>query len=113
MPFDGSKNEARARGYQLVHELRNLPDTHDWDFSEYGGKTKCGSVGCAIGYARWRWPKLMSEMDQDYRLCEVVGISKEHHDIFFMPDIYNCDQLLEVTPEMVADKLEEVLDATR
>lgn len=117
MPFDGKEEKvlARQRGYQLADALRNLPKSHIWEFWHLGGKTVCGSVGCAIGLAETMWPETLPEV--------TIGVSGSEFDHFFgLPEgsygsVFGVDLALkhqipmaEVTPEMVADALEEKLN---
>lgn len=44
---------------QVSAQLRNLPPTHEWDFTWVGGpkETDCSSAGCAVGLMRALWPE--------------------------------------------------------
>lgn len=115
MPLDKEKQKARDRGFQLAHALRNLPETHEWDFSFSGGKTKCGSIGCAIGLAYVIWPEFRETRGNSELEAKFFGLEERPYiDVVFgYGDWFQKnDSILDmsdVTPEMVADELERVL----
>ncbi len=107
MPFDGTKNEAKINRAILVDALRH--DTEwEWNF--------CHSAGCAIGMGR-------AIFGNTEPLHDILGLTDvEYYDIFgFISSSDNIIRTLptqwcdfygmprtEVTPSMVADKLEAV-----
>lgn len=124
MPFDGKEIEfkpdseltPRERGLQLARELRNLPASHEWDYTWPGGPRdalvpSCGSVGCAIGYARWRWPTVEDGNEDGFlRWYRFFGLSnKQGDDIFINAERQHGCLFDQVTPAMVAEALEAAL----
>ncbi len=104
MPFDGkigfdddaTPSQRRAR---LIAELRGeMPDWH-WDFSI--ARNGCGTAGCAMGYAMrlWAIPSI-KQLHRYLGLTDLQGIA------CFTHFGYGYYKLTEITPAMVADKLE-------
>lgn len=124
MPLDNTnyqqdeKQKARDRGYQLVYALRHLPETHRWNFMYVFHQEECGTAGCAIGLAHTLWPEFEMAKINDERTHifwskseEILGVSESAaYDMFSTSRAYECHLMTEVTPEMVADKLEEYLN---
>ena len=50
-----------------------------WDFSVPMMQTECGTVGCALGEARLRWP------DHKGRYADLFGINQYHTVHLFFP----------------------------
>lgn len=70
---------------QLSSLLRNLPPSHDWDFSITGGPNDhdCGSYGCALGLMEAVWPTQVKEFA--WRIGEVFKLPRgDLHPIFGM-----------------------------
>lgn len=126
----------RGKIQMLITELRKerWPDMH-WDFKhyllnrathgdivdprEFGG---CGSVGCAMGLADLRWsprtvdtPEVYTEEASNKLIRAVDMVSDDmtgntSNDVFFGGYHYSVPHR-DVTPVMVADALQRVLDA--
>lgn len=99
----------------LIAALRApMPKHFNWDFNTIYDEKPCGSVGCAIGLA-----KTIGLIDGASRaeLSTALGLSLFTSKAIFVPHCYPDgtaegygDTLYEeVTPFMVADKLEQLI----
>lgn len=86
--------------------LRHLPADHQWDFQIVGGKTECGSAGCALGLANVVWPEYAGAKTMFPDVPEVVRHTFFHPHQYLLADRF-------VTPTMVADRIDAYLDETR
>ena len=117
MPLDGL-NVGIAQ--ELIWELRNLPDSHDWNFrfayfNDDGKLPECGTAGCALGYMRWRWPEKFEDVMYCNDYARVLGFPSVSGTRIFAHngEVWNYDEktpVADVTPEMVADALEAELN---
>jgi len=119
MPFDDNtilsyrEETPLDRRRQLIAALRNLPKEFEWNFAVNRKKAECGSQGCALGLASILWPDRVDAKSP--RLREVgsqIGLSlvATYHIMGFEGRFARYDRY-KVTAAMVADALEETLDA--
>lgn len=88
--------------------LRHLPANHIWDFRAVGGKTPCGSAGCAIGLADAVWG-MNTFRAVYYRLAPESVLDKLFIDALGGYGVPHSA----VTPTMVADRIDSYLAETR
>lgn len=100
----------------LITALRApMPKHFNWDFNTIYDEKPCGSVGCAIGLA-----KTIGLIDSASRaeLSTALGLSLLASKAIFVPhcyadgtaESYGNTLYEEVTPFMVANKLQQLLD---
>ncbi len=102
--------DGRGKLRMVAEALRSVPETHEWDFSDPGGRRGCGSVGCAAGLSEWLWgepPQQMEMMDVLEEAAETIR--PDGNRIFYSSLLYKKPSRHFVTPLMVADKIDELL----
>lgn len=102
-----------ANRKRLIEALRaEMPAGFKWDFATNLRHTTCGSVGCAIGLA-----KILGMIENPYigSMAYALGIDRFDAKWTFAPNDDGIDILPgygvpweQVTPQMVADKLEAI-----
>lgn len=120
MPFDGTTIDPKiAARLKLIEALRaEMPSGFIWDFANWYYSSTCGTAGCACGLAVVAGivPRLYLGKD-DVLPSTVVGRAIGLHartaaGIFVPEDperTYGVKTMRDVTPTMVADKLEATL----
>ena len=85
-----------------------MPKGFEWDFSTIESKldTGCGTVGCALGLAMHIWPESRDEIYNEGE--EFFGMSAEDFDDIFYNALTYGKHFINVTPDMVAEKLESL-----
>lgn len=89
--------------------LRHLPETHKWDFAMIGGQRSCGSAGCALGLAQVIWPEEYKKSGSAWAILPARLTTQAH---LFSQLAYGVSPQ-EVTPTMVADRIDKYLAETR
>ncbi len=107
MPFDSAPSVSLNRSL-LLNALRSPLINYEWDFETVHRKTKCGAVGCAFG---------LSQELGIHNFCEgrpfeaaygvPPGSVRKALLCDFAVETYGVSAA-QVTPQMVADKLESV-----
>jgi hypothetical protein len=119
MPFDDNailsyrEETPLDRRRQLIAALRNLPKEFEWNFAVDRKKAECGSQGCALGLASILWPDRVDAGRPRFSVVgSQIGLSPEatYHIMGFSGRFARSDKY-KVTAAMVADALEETLDA--
>jgi hypothetical protein len=119
MPFDDNtilsyrEETPLDRRRQLIAALRDLPKEFEWNFAVARGEAECGSQGCALGLASILWPdRVDAEKPRFSAVGSQIGLSQEatYHIMSFEGRFARYDRY-KVTAAMVADALEETLDA--
>lgn len=98
--YDLSKPSAKALSYILRH--RELwPTGFEWDYN--------GCETCAMGLAHQLWIESIA-MPGTSCVAPALGLDekKAKFQVFVSPELFNK---INVTPEMVADKLDELVGA--
>lgn len=118
MPFDGAPSPKIEARLHLIEALRNEVPRFKWNFGSWYSEHHCGSVGCACGLAQHIGivKDLWSAADENVAISTIVaraiGINARTAKGIFDPDdlrrTYGVDDHEEVTPQMVADKLEKL-----
>jgi len=94
----------------LLRHKEEWPEGFEWDFYNNSLSYYKPNCGCAMFLAS---KKFITKHMHSSDICKQLGIEDipENHRIFLNPEIYGFeeDDYNKVTPEMVADKLEELL----
>lgn len=110
MPFDSTNSPTEIQPdlskpsfKGLSWLLRHLPSTHKWDFEHVGGPSldRCGSAGCALGLIIATWPHQCRSF--------IDTIPGEITNNLFIQGYYLPVKDKDVTPEMVADRIDGYL----
>jgi hypothetical protein len=93
----------------LSAALRNVPESHTWDFGNLLRTTACGTAGCAMGLGQslWGYKGRTSTAAALQRAAE--EIKQDSGLLFFLPSLYGARAVGDITPLMVADKIDELL----
>jgi hypothetical protein len=122
MPFDDNtilsyrEETPLDRRRQLIAALRApMPEKFEWDFSASFRTAECGSAGCALGLAHILWPDKISALPGYSDVGGQIGLSAgaTREIMGAIPHLcrFGYLSMSSVTPAMVADALEETLDA--
>jgi hypothetical protein len=114
MPFDMTPIDTPlARRRQLIDALRNeMTPGFSWNFgiiTDNFEHPECATAGCAMGLAMKMWPDYIIQNDPISLLAEFIGITPEQATSCFDGWSYGQPFHL-ITPQMVADKLENLID---
>lgn len=109
MPFDGTKAPEVVARQLLIDALRRpMPEFFHWDYSSIEEIHPCGTAGCAMSLAR-----AIGLVSHSERCCTAVigpllGLSDENAEDIFLGThpAYDGIDMSAITPEMVADALE-------
>jgi hypothetical protein len=99
---------------QLAHDLRRpMPARFIWDYSTLLEIKSSGKCGCACAYVAVTYPGLFSKCPYGQwpeLLVKHLGMSREEGSVIFMqlPERYSI-AWSDVTPEMVADAIDDWL----
>jgi hypothetical protein len=101
--------DGRGKLRMLSAALRNVPESHTWDFGNLLRTTACGTAGCAMGLGQslWGYKGRTSTTVSLQRAAERV--KKNSGLLFFLPSRYGASSVGDITPLMVADKIDELL----
>lgn len=102
---------ARNNRQRLIEALRApMPTGFEWDFRIVYDKTDCGTAGCAIGLACELWPDEKLDTATTGGLANFFDLPRASDAFWTFQTAagYNVPSHLmkDVTPQMVADKLE-------
>lgn len=91
---------------QLITALRSpLPDNFQWDFNSIHKPTPCGSAGCALGLA-----EELGLPNRCNRWERLTGIPFNYLQDIFYGNVFGGEiDYDDITPVMIADKLEELM----
>lgn len=101
---DLSKPTLEAMAYILRHR-EEWPKGHKWAYTTTLDKTKCGTIGCAMGIAWATWPSAYAQYPRD--IFRISKNAQEH--IFFSAHNVLNKSMYDVGPEDVATVIDLVL----
>lgn len=93
-------------GTILSHHARHWAD----EFKLVNREVPCGAIGCAWGWAKKRG--IVHESETLRTGATALELSNHDFDAIFddSPYSYGVDHIIEVTPDMVADRIVEVIN---
>lgn len=86
-----------------------MPDGFVWNYASWFEKVHCGTTGCAIGLAHLIWPDaklIVAGAPSCERLCSFFGMTDDEAGGCFWTEHPGTGHLRDVTPGMVADRLD-------
>lgn len=109
---DLSKPSLEGLSWLLQHLSTELP-THKYEHYHFATAGKCGTAGCAYGICQIVWPDAFPpdlDIMEGVRADRIFG--RNAYVTIFSTYAYRCSPW-DVTPQMVADRIDAYLAETR